>query len=323
MEKFKSIDAFKNAISAVRNHCHKFNKPLPTLTYTGTVKLHGSNVGVRRTPSGKIQPQSRERIIDITSDNYGFAFFCEANKDVVVNLFKDFPSNADVTLYGEWCGGNIQKGVALSQCPKHWVIFAAKVNDEYVNLPTSLHDNASLIYNIYQIPTYEVTVDFMNPAPASDLLSEYTLTVEEECPWAKLMFNVSGIGEGVVWHRKGHPNDEWAWFKTKGLKHKGSDRTKVAKIKISDEKMESINALAEALLPQWRLEQGITHLRDEGLPLLPESTGPYLQWIAKDILKEEVSTIAESGFDWKQANGAVMRMARNFYLTTIENKFDE
>jgi hypothetical protein len=41
MEKFTSIDSFTHAISGVRNFCHKFNKPLPVITYEGTVKLHG------------------------------------------------------------------------------------------------------------------------------------------------------------------------------------------------------------------------------------------------------------------------------------------
>jgi hypothetical protein len=287
------------------------------------ILVHNSNVGVRRTPSGKIQPQSRERIIDVGSDNYGFAFFVETNKPAIEALFTSFPADADVTLYGEWCGGNIQKSVALTECPKHWAIFAALVDNEYVELDENIQNNSIQIYNINQIPKYEVTVDFTNPAPASEILSELTIQVEEECPWAKTIFGVTGVGEGLVWTRKGHPNDSWAWFKTKGLKHKGNDKTKVGKIKISDEKMESIEALAKELLPEWRLEQGITAIKEEGLPLLPQSTGAYLQWIAKDILKEELSTIAASGFDWKQANGAVMRHARNYFLAEIEKKATE
>jgi hypothetical protein len=318
MEKFTSIESFKHAISAVRNFCHKYNKPLPVLIYKGTVKLHGSNVGVRRTPSGKIQPQSRERIIDVTSDNYGFAFFIETNKEAVEALFAPFPQDADVTLYGEWCGGNIQKAVALTEVPKHWVLFAALVNGEYVDLPENIYNNDVKIYNIGQIPSYEVEIDFTNPAPASDILSELTIKVEEECPWAKQIFGISGVGEGLVWTRKGHPNDSWAWFKTKGLKHKGNDTTKVGKIKISDEKMESIEALAKELLPEWRLDQGITWIKEQGLPMLPESTGAYLKWIAQDILKEELQTIAASGFDWKQTQGPVMRYARNYFLTETE-----
>jgi hypothetical protein len=320
MEEFTSIDSFTHAISGVRNFCHKFNKPLPVLTYEGRVKLHGSNVGVRRTKSGKIQPQSRQRIIDVGSDNYGFAFFVETNKPAIEALFTSFSTDADVTLYGEWCGSNIQKSVALTECPKHWAIFAVKVDGEYVELDETIQNNGIQVYNINQIPKYEVTVDFTNPAPASEILSELTIKVEEECPWAKLMFGVSGVGEGLVWTRKGHPNDSWAWFKTKGLKHKGNDKTKVGKIKISDEKMESIEALAKELLPEWRLEQGITALEENKFPLTVHDTGNYLKWIASDILKEELLTIAASGFDWKQSQGAVMRHARNYFLAEIERQ---
>jgi hypothetical protein len=323
MEKFTSIESFKHLVGNVRKHYNKIGKPFPTLNFEGTVKLHGSNAGVRRSASGKIQPQSRERILSIDSDNYGFAFFIEANKPAVEDLFKSFPEGSDVTLYGEWCGGNIQPSVALTQAPKHWVLFAAKVNEAYVKLPTDIMNNDIKIYNINQIPTYHVEIDFLSPEPASEILADLTLQVEQECPWVKTIFGFSGIGEGIVWTNIENPEMEFLWFKTKGMLHKGSDKTKTPKIKIDDQKLASIKELVVEILPQWRLEQGISHLRDEGIPLLPQSTKYMLEWIAKDILKEELDTITASGFDWKGVQGQVMQTARQFYLTAIQKNFEE
>lgn len=323
MEKFTSIESFKHVVANVRKHYNKFGKPFPTLNFEGTVKLHGTNAGVRRTASGKIQPQSRERLVSIGSDNAGFAFYIESHMDAVKRLFDGFASDADVTLYGEWCGGNIQSNVALSKLEKHWVLFAVKVNGEYAVLPRDLHDNANKIYNVYQIPTYHVEIDFLSPEPASEILADLTLKVEKECPWAKLMFNVEGISEGIVWHSVEHPEKEFLWFKTKGMLHKGNDKTKTPKIKIDDQKLASIKELVNEILPEWRLEQGISYLRENALPLLPQSTGDYLKWIAKDILKEETDTIVASGFEWKQVQGQVMQTSRQFFLTAINKDYGD
>ena len=129
------------------------------------------------------------------------------------------------------------------------------------------------------------------------------------------------ISEGIVWNCIEHPEHEFLWFKTKGMLHKGNDKTKVPKIKIDDQKLASIMELVNEILPQWRLEQGLSHLRENGIPLLPQGTGDYLKWIAKDILKEEMDTITASGFDWKAINGSIMQVARQFYLTEIQKEF--
>jgi hypothetical protein len=326
MEKFTSIEAFKNTVAKVRKFSNNRGKPFPTLNFEGTVKLHGSNAGIRRTKSGKIQAQSRERILDVTSDNYGFAFFVETNMKAIEKLFTRFPADADVTLFGEWCGAGIQKSVALVALEKHLVLFKVLVNGEYQPLPRDLFDNENKVFNIYQIPTYKVEVDFLSPEPASEILAELTLAVEEKCPWAAFR-GVTGendqitIGEGIVWECIEHPEISDLWFKTKGMLHKGNDKTKGQKIKIDDQKLASIKELVEEILPQWRLEQGVTAVKEEGLPVLPQSTGDYLKWIAKDILKEELETIAASGFDWKGVQGQVMQTARQYWLTEC-NKFD-
>ena len=314
MEKFTSIESFKHAIAKVRRYYNNLGQPYPTIEYRGTVKIHGTNASVHRTNTGELIVQSRERILNITSDNAGFCMFIEQNKDAVTNLFARFNPSDDVVLYGEWCGGNIQKGVAVTQLEKHWVLFSVKVNGEYKDLNPTVHDNEHKIFNIGQIPDYHVTVDFMNPEPASNILSDLTLAVEKECPWGKFR-GVEGIGEGLVWTPMNDIGISDIWFKTKGLLHKGNDKTKVPKIKISDEKLASIRELADEILPEWRLEQGISYLRENNLDIIPQNTSHYLKWIMQDIHKECMETIVASGFEWKQIQGQLTTMARQFYLT--------
>lgn len=318
--KFTSIESFRHAIAKVRRYHDQRQKPYPTLKYQGTVKLHGTNAGIHRKPNGKIIPQGRNRILSVGSDNYGFAFFVESHIGAIQDLFnKYFEPEDDVTLYGEWCGEGVQKGVALVECPKHFVIFSAKVNGEYIHNRAEWRDNEHKIYNVLQIPQYTIEIDFMDPAPASEILSKLTMKVEEQCPWAKNMFDVEGVGEGIVWVPVDYPSISDLWFKTKGVKHKGNDKTKTKKIQIAPERLKAISDVADQVLPDWRLEQGFDHLREEGLPVLPESTGPYLKWIANDILKEEKDVLVANDLEWKQIQGELMKRARQHFLRECEN----
>jgi len=74
--KYPSIGQFRNAVKAVeRDSMYVFDtekddwvfdrtRQMPTLTFTGTVKLHGSNAGVYFTKKGGISGQSRTAGID-------------------------------------------------------------------------------------------------------------------------------------------------------------------------------------------------------------------------------------------------------------------
>ena len=229
MEKFTSIEQFRHVVKTVRDHFSRINSPhlIPTHTFTGTVKLHGTNAGVRRF-HGKFQPQSRERILDVTSDNYGFAWFITSlDQELLNQLFNQIgvSENDDITIYGEWIGKGIQDTVAISQLPgKQWVIYAAKLNGEYISnveLLNLSHLHQFEIYNIYEIPSFSVNVNFKTPEASVAEFEKYTFEVEEQCPWGK-KFGIDGMGEGIVWKCAAEASDSELWFKTKGQKHSKS-----------------------------------------------------------------------------------------------------
>ena len=186
------------------------SKRLPTLTFTGTVKLHGTNAGVTLTKDGDMYPQSRENIISVEHDNAGFAFFVESHKDVFKGMFETLDiRDADyITIFGEWTGGNIQKGVAINGLPKMFVIFAVKLSYEENEVNTNyfltndetkhLKNPETLIFNVLDFENYTIDVDFENPLLAQNKLIELTLAVENECPVGKAFGNI-GTGEGIVW----------------------------------------------------------------------------------------------------------------------------
>ena len=59
----------------------------PIVTFTGTVKLHGTNAGVGMTSDGKMWFQSRKNVITPEKDNAGFAFFANSNAETFKSFF--------------------------------------------------------------------------------------------------------------------------------------------------------------------------------------------------------------------------------------------
>ena len=297
-------------------------KRLPTLTFTGTVKLHGTNAGVTLTRNGDMYAQSRENVISITNDNAGFAFFVESNKEVFKGLFQTLDiRDADyITIFGEWAGGNIQKGVAINGLPKMFVIFAVKLsydnNEEKVNYfytdeeTKHLKSVDSKIYNVLDFEKYSIDIDFENPQLAQNKLIELTMAVEAECPVGKAFGNI-GTGEGIVW--KCDTEKGTIRFKVKGEKHSSSKVKTLAPV--DTEKVSSIKEFAEYAVTESRLNQGIEKVFtsvNEQMDI--RKMGDFLKWITNDIIKEEMDTLKDNGLEPNEVTSAISNIARKWFL---------
>lgn len=326
MKTFTDIRQFKDVVHHVRRTYTNAGRPLPTLAFSGRVKLHGTNAGIRWTPgTNELHALSRTRIINTTDDNNGFARFVEDNHDALVALFLEhFPDASDqITVFGEWCGGNIQDRVALNQCPRHLVLFKMWNHgaEVWANIPASFEKEDSNIYNINSLPVERVQIDFTAPQNVQDELADLVARYEEQCPWSKTKFNVDGVGEGLVFTCDDYPMDSDLWFKAKGSAHAKSAKASKVRIVADPEKVESIQQLVDRdLLPDWRLSQGIEMTKqaigDE--PLGAKHTPVFLKWVMGDVLKEEQLAIEASGFDWKKdLVGPLTQRARQYFLTEV------
>ena len=142
MKKYPSINQFRNIVRTVRdNHDYQGKdeqgnpisrhiSPYPKLMFKGTVKLHGTNAAVVLYKDGRIQYQSRERVLSLQQDNAGFMTYMSGLD--LSKLFQGIPFEDYIVIYGEWCGGNIQKGVAITGLPKMFVIFDVVVDGVFL-----------------------------------------------------------------------------------------------------------------------------------------------------------------------------------------------
>lgn len=202
-------------------------KKLGTQEFVGTVKLHGTNAGIRRNAeTGEITFQSRENVITPMKDNAGFALYMssiEAELQGFFDVIRDraealgFPQmlidHGDILIFGEWAGKGIQKSVGISEIEKSFFIFdicfidtnESPDEDEegeqafYVDMRkySDMEYPDFKIYNIWneeRFPVYSIVMDMENPKLVQNDIVAITDAVETECPVAKHFFsNLNGV----------------------------------------------------------------------------------------------------------------------------------
>lgn len=336
--KFGSIEQFKNVIKHVRDYAKKHNTPIPTMKFRGSEKLHGSNAAMVYLNEGTTYFQSRERILTIESDNAGFYMWGERSKADLLKTVDEAKSllmaetpelaNLPIILFGEWCGGSIQKGVALNHLPKQFVIFNITVvsGKQYVEFTEdqikSVVQRTDEIRCIYDFETWEIEIDFNRPQDFQNQLVEITLSVEEESPFAKRLGvvkaeGVSTIGEGVVWWHHGSNLK----FKCKGEKHSSSHVSTVKQIAAVDlERMRNVAEFVDKIMSENRLNQGFDKLREMGLDIDVKNTSAYIRWCVGDAIKEENDVIIASNLDMKELNKGLSDKAKKYWFEKLNNE---
>ena len=190
--KFPHISLFRNVLEYVR---HVNTDPLVPAMYRitepvhfgGAVKLHGGNCGVVWTREGDtLQPQSREVELFPGQDYAGFAAFVAEHEKQILGMFHTIdklltPRTSKLVLHGEWVGKGVvkrNKGSAVSKMEeKRWVLFAfgAVLGDEpegsdfrdvseYLVVMAELNCTEGRIANILNAGTWNITIDFSDPA---------------------------------------------------------------------------------------------------------------------------------------------------------------
>lgn len=331
--KYPSIEQFRSAVKQVRDQANWNGIPLPKLMFRGTVKLHGTNASIA-TNKTDLWYQSRERIIDVTSDNAGFAQYATFHNSFYADVLAKArvaldltDSDTKVAIYGEWCGGNIQAGVGINGLDKMFVVLGISYGEEDSRKWLDAATTATLLgdpvimaehkcYSIYDFETYIMEIDFANPEAAQNKLVELTIAVETECPVAK-KFGKLGIGEGIVWTvYMAPPCFAGIRFKVKGEKHSASKVKVLAEV--DPVKVANVQAFVDLACTENRMAQMRAKLTE--MELDPEdirNVGTFLKYVGQDIIKEESDTLETSGLNSKDVMGKISLVARNWYIAKI------
>jgi hypothetical protein len=341
--RFPSIEQYRHAIKKLREFYSYDGKTedgtpiyrditFSPVRFWGVVKAHGTNAAiVQKYRGADLQYQSRERVITPENDNAGFATYMQNNYHDLLGLMyrlreRSFAlDDESVAIFGEWCGGNIQAGVALNQLPKMFIVFAIRFGrgdkSPYWMLPHHHLFDASLskcvqTRSINEFGHYILDVDLNQPEFMQNMIKKWVEEVEAECPIGKY-FGKSGIGEGLVFYADVPGLGLDYAFKAKGEKHANTKVKTIAAVDI--EKVTALNELVDKIVTENRLTQMIDVLRDkEGLKVEVRNIGTYLKIVFQDCLKEESDLILGNGVTTKEFCHAAHRKIKAFYFNLCQ-----
>jgi hypothetical protein len=333
MMKFTHIEALHNVVRVVSAR-RRAGINIDSVTYRGRVKLHGSNASVV-VHGDQVIPQSRNRVLTLDEDNYGFAAFAldpvRANgiRELAhhVRVVLDIPATQPLVLFGEWIGPGIQQRVAISKLPsRQWVLFAVAVQNgeqmRYFDLPSLVYSEyvGLSIFSLTDTYEYQITIDFRTRElvePAAAVISEVTSAVEQCCPWAA-RFNIEGIGEGLVWTPMGeHAGDAELFFKSKGEKHQGTPGERKPRVLVDPQALAGVAAFVDHAATPDRLQQGLEALHEQGLVAEMRNLGAFLKWVGGDVQRECVAELEASRLDWKAVAKQVNERAKTWFIQQL------
>lgn len=326
---FPSIEQFRNVVREVTYRANARDMAVkPIIRFRGTVKSHGTNAGVVfDLVDDVIYAQSRSNVLSLDKDNAGFCQFFETNRAWFDAFLRANSLTGDfryVSMYGEWCGGNIQSGVAITGLPKMFLVFALRysnLNDEGNPKSQWAFDNIIIpendigIHSIDKFGTYDVVIDFNSPEHVQNDLVAWTEAVEKRCPIGA-HFGVEGVGEGIVYHGVSSNVDGFhvrdLMFKVKGEKHSVTKVKTLAAVDV--EVINNIRILVDSLATENRFAQGLSVLSEKGLdPTDAKNTRDFIMWVKDDVIKEERDTILASGLDFGKVVGGITTKAGKWY----------
>ncbi|KAK3072168.1 hypothetical protein LTR53_007314 [Teratosphaeriaceae sp. CCFEE 6253] len=311
--------------------------------FTGTVKRHGTHADIVVHADSEIVCQSRNRLrLSIESDNLGFALFCSTRGPAIHRLVEAVrrrwrdrhpgaePANGGeagtVLLAGEWIGQGVQKGVAIAELPKCFVLCGVHIAGAWQPMEQypDLEDPAAGLLSVSRGGFFHLAYSSADAGEA--FLAEakgLTLAVAAACPFGAAM-GVSGAGEGIVWTPSAGgelPNRPEFWLKTKGehFHRRAGQRARPANALNAASVKERGKLFEEECCSEGRLEQGWAYLMEMGVERSMRGVGVFLRWVVADIEVEEQSE-TEAGGVGLASKGEVIRIAKAWYEKMMEEK---
>lgn len=337
--RWTDIEGFHN----VRKAVNKYELYSGSITYRGKIKLHGTNAGIvvkgNMNGKGDVFAQSRSGIIGTGNDNAGYAAWVESTKDVWLGITQ----RLQITIFGEWCGPGVQKGVAITQVSgKQFAIFAIQIgiteedgSNYIIADPTEIEkfffvEDVTLPENVHILPWYgeDIIVDYADTPmleAAVDAMNKVIEDVEAVDPWVKEVFGVEGMGEGVVYYPVSFQDkfgyiSRWHMstfmFKAKGEKHKVQKDKKA--VILDPEVVASTNEFADKFVTEQRLEQWATSVNRGVLDFDSKLIGAFLKEFNQDVKKESGDELTVAELEWKDVAKEVAKRAREWYLAKLQ-----
>jgi len=168
--------------------------------------------------------------------------------------------------------------------------------------------------------------------PQVEEMNKLVEAVDDEDPWVKEAFGISGTGEGIVWYPIGlddaHGSMSMDTFREFVFKTKGPTHTMVSSkrsVHIAPEVVNSAEAFVDMFLTEQRMRQGWEEVcrkgnTEEDATRDLQKIGAFVDWVCRDVEKESKDELKESNLTWTQVSGLVNVRTRKWFLAEINKR---
>lgn len=289
-------------------------------------KIHGTNGSILVTKDKYVEYRSKNRVLTVGDDHFGFALAMSKHNDAWRSLIDDYPNALEILIMGEWAGPGIQKSDAVSSISdKTFFIFSVMIktkDSEFVlaDLETVLNKEvfSSNVRVLPVVKSFETGLSYEEDiSEVVELINKEVAQYETEDPYIKNTFGISGTGEGIVGTlltSNGLGQYFTYAFKAKTEAHRVNTSTAPA---VTREPLpqEAIQ-FAEKYITYPRILQALSELQLE-----PDmrNTSDVIKWVMNDVIKEANDDIIEMGVDWKSLSKVCTRNLMNKWKIHVEN----
>lgn len=315
--KFPSIDSMHNKVKRANKRIHTKQN------FWVKPKLHGTNAAiVIEQDTGAVYAQSRNRILDIDSDNAGFAAFLD--EQVLTGVVP----HSTIIIYGEWAGKGIQENDAITRIDdKYFFPFCVVICNDDNEMNWKVEQSADYIEKTLELvfatpenmipikPLANVELGFSGDVEhltnVENVICDIVDEFETVDPWVKDTFGVEGTGEGVVVSPDTQSWQEYVlWtFKAKTKAHSVNKNKKAANAKVVIS--QDVIDFADVFATEARFKQAVQEM---DAPMEMKSMGKFLKWVNEDVLKESKDELEESELEWKQCAKEITNRARMWFM---------
>ena len=337
--KFPSIGQFHNVVRLAHRKCP--SEHVDGELYRAKIKLHGTNAGVAISKNGIVKAQKRTGGVTTGNDNFEFAAWVEKNEALFAEYKSIVPDDCDfIIINGEWAGPGVQKKVSISEIEtKSFFVFSVTYaikdteRDDYhivicpIAIDILLSSNI-IPKNMYTIPwftskdaVHEWDLRFNDTENLKLHIAEWNREIEfiEECdPYVHAMFDIKGLGEGMVFYAINKVNtlndfSEYV-FKVKGQKHAVNKQK--APVLIDPEVLEAAGEFCDMFVTENRLNQMFEQYLNNEIDI--KLVGKLIGVTAQDILKESTDEREVMKCEWKHVAKEIGQRTKDWYFKKLE-----
>ncbi len=229
------------------------------------------------------------------------------------------PESYNCAVYGEWCGGSVQRGndAICKVKDKFFAVFAVYDIDNDVVYNTMSTLTTILVFlgldrHVTIIdPIRTLEFSFLDCEEVSEEVNALVEMFETTDPWVNELFGIDAPGEGVVVSPVNADRESYSrWtFKAKTKAHSVNKAKKPAQM-VATPSGEAVE-FAEQFATEQRFNQAISEL---GIDFDMKNMGHFLKWVSQDIQKESVDELEASGLEWKDCAKQITNLSKQWFM---------